>query len=212
MNKKGFTLIEMLVVVAIIALLAALGWPAMNRAIEASRRSICQSHLRQIGLGMQTYVVDNEGRYPLVTERDWSATWDQTLLNKGLVSKSILTCPSDKVPRTVSGDKRSYAYNGYFGDMNGKQPDTIEGNALKSTKAPADIVMVADRGGAVAVIGARDLADAYTYTDCLLNHQRAGANFLFVDGHVEWSTDTGSYSSGAASYQLWLKRWRCDLP
>lgn len=211
MTKSAFTLIELLVVVAIIALLAALGMPGINRAIETSRRATCSGNLQRIGHAMQTYATENDGKYPFVTDLSWT-TWDRVLLNRGLVTKSILACPSDKTKRTVPGDKRSYAYNGYFGAMKAQQPNTIEGNAFRNMKAPSDIVVAADCGTAVSVIGSTSVADVYASSSCLRNHNNAGANFLFADGHVEWATDMGSYSGDAASYQLWLKHWRCDLP
>lgn len=65
MNKRrnAFTLIEILVVLAIIALLAALLFPAFNRAKESSRQTNCASNLQQIGFAVAQYRKD-EGRYP----------------------------------------------------------------------------------------------------------------------------------------------------
>ena len=62
---KGFTLIELLVVIAIIAILSALLLPTLARAKVGGRRSHCMNNLHQIGMGIELYRQDHEGRPPL---------------------------------------------------------------------------------------------------------------------------------------------------
>ncbi len=64
LKRQGFSLIELLVVVAIVALLAALLLPALVSARASARRTACVSNLRQIGIAIQSYSHDNSGSIP----------------------------------------------------------------------------------------------------------------------------------------------------
>ena len=63
-RTKGFTLVELLVVIGIIAVLVAMLLPALNKAQEQARRTACLSNMHQIGLAMIMYANDNKGFVP----------------------------------------------------------------------------------------------------------------------------------------------------
>jgi prepilin-type processing-associated H-X9-DG protein/prepilin-type N-terminal cleavage/methylation domain-containing protein len=63
-QNAGLTLVEMLIVLAIIALIAALLMPVLGRAREAGRRTACLSNLRQLGIAFMQYAEDSRGKYP----------------------------------------------------------------------------------------------------------------------------------------------------
>jgi prepilin-type N-terminal cleavage/methylation domain-containing protein/prepilin-type processing-associated H-X9-DG protein len=64
MTRRAFTLVELLVVVAIVAVLAALVFPAFARAKEKAKQTACSANLRQIGVAMAAYRADYDDRIP----------------------------------------------------------------------------------------------------------------------------------------------------
>lgn len=62
MKKRAFTLAELLVSIAILAILAALLLPALSRAKSEAHKAVCINNQRQIGIARQLYATDNEGR------------------------------------------------------------------------------------------------------------------------------------------------------
>jgi prepilin-type N-terminal cleavage/methylation domain-containing protein/prepilin-type processing-associated H-X9-DG protein len=80
-RRKGFTLVELLVVIGIIALLISILLPSLNRARETANRVKCGSNMRQIGQAIQLYCNENKGNYPRTSYTPGTAatgTWDAT--------------------------------------------------------------------------------------------------------------------------------------
>lgn len=104
MKRKGFTLVEMLVVIAIIGLLIALLMPALSRAREAARSNTCQNNLRQFGIGMFEHAnSDPAGR---LCTGAWDQRRDGCLFEYGWVADLIkigaavpgkMLCPSNQL-------------------------------------------------------------------------------------------------------------------
>lgn len=66
-RSLGFTLIELLVVIAIIAILASILFPMFARARGKARQISCISNIRQIGMAIEMYVLDNDEQYPMMS-------------------------------------------------------------------------------------------------------------------------------------------------
>ncbi len=76
-SHRGFTLIELLVVIAIIAVLAAMLLPALTRAKRKAQQTQCISNLKEIGVGLQMYVDDNQQILPGPVWSGAMASYDQ---------------------------------------------------------------------------------------------------------------------------------------
>jgi len=75
-NSKAFTMVELLIVIAIIAILAAFLMPAMQKSLQLSKQASCANNQKQMGLGFCGYLQDHRGWYPdaRIASSPWT-TW-----------------------------------------------------------------------------------------------------------------------------------------
>ena len=89
MKKSRFTLIELLIVVAIIAILAGMLLPALSKARDSARKIQCVSNMKQIGLYCHNYTDAMNGRFP---QADTAIFWpDQFMVTEGAIASTGTT-------------------------------------------------------------------------------------------------------------------------
>jgi prepilin-type N-terminal cleavage/methylation domain-containing protein/prepilin-type processing-associated H-X9-DG protein len=213
-HKLGFTLIEILVVIAIIALLAAILFPVFARARENARRASCQSNLKQLALGMSMYLQDVDGVYPPFDNYGGSLGgpviyWGEALFPY-IKNQQVFQCPSEPTKPSASGDFSGDGFSDYFYNSNfgvgwpsygwGSAPDKRYRFKDSDISAPAVVVLFGDNasGNASNAAGCfsstpADCPNAIPTTGVVYSPAPAarvrhleGANYAFADGHVKW--------------------------
>ncbi len=162
----GFTLVELLVVIGIISILAALIFPVFSQVREKARRTACASNLRQLWLGLRMYVDDNDGKYPYYWD-PWVGGEEghkliSALYPRYITHPGVFYCPS----ATKYGPENFPEAWPYFGLMN---PDAFQ--TTPTFMAP----LLWDMNWGV-----------HPVTGEVFQNHAYGFNLVFVDGHVQW--------------------------
>ncbi len=199
-SRKGFTLIELMVVISIMAILAALLFAAFAHVREKGRSATCQSNLHQIYLGMQQYVQDNEGRYPQEEGENWTHK-----VFPYIKSVEIFQCPTASRPlsKIVGGEDPLgvltcvYRYNLIRLNKLVSSPNSLrfEGHSeavpnlanysttIYLNVCDPPVIHEGDNEERVVASCGRTM-----YIGHDVRHHSGGTNWSFLDGHVKWLT------------------------
>ena len=147
MNKslkiKGFTLVELLVVISIIGLLAGLAVPAINGALKKAKSGACMANLRQIGLGLITYATENSaGTFPQSTgqEATWAIELGKYVNTSTKSKKSIFVCPGCEKPVQEGTDTTVAITYGVHSAL----VDPTRNFPINSVVRPSDVILAGD--------------------------------------------------------------------
>ena len=206
-DVRGFTLVELLVVMTIIGIMAGMIMPQISKSLEKVRRTACSSNLRQVGLALHAYAQDNEGRYPFTGSAGDSANKHFALMFPRWINKEgVFLC-------------RSAATRGYRAD---EVTDPAHGARAETLKAGENCYAYAFGLGGPSTeempLACDQLADVSASTQRWEkqgfggNHSDDGGNVLYRDGHVDFLSAgaQGAWPAKKPKLQAILNGKLCD--
>ena len=214
--RRAFTLIEILVVIAIIGILSAILFPVFSRARESGRAKVCLSNMKQLGLAFQQYTQDSRGQYPLaapyqkwafgahwVTGGTVDASGVKTVKNftdaeMGLADPTTFTTvddhqafPQDPTSALSAYTKSAAIYICPSAPDNEKRNLSYSMNCAVAGLSASKIRNPADI--VLLVDEGKTINDGYFWatgvaasTDALFDGHNGGGNLLYADGHVKF--------------------------
>ncbi len=219
--RHGFTLVELLVVVAIISVLMALLVPALSAAKDMANRSTCANNLKQIGLASMMYGDDYKGIVLPGCLQPTSMVFKETprlLYENGyLKDYGVFRCPTCTFgPSTYYAytNLSEYRYGGYGANLKHIHLDCNWGTQplmISRLKRPASLISFAESAGGRSDSGylwvfCPDCGPVpsswcyVTYPQALSERHQGNNNTLYVDSHVK----ANSYASLIANKDdLW---------
>jgi len=192
MRTKAFSLLELLVVIGIIVILAALLLPVLSRAKSKARNISCVNQLKQLGVAARLYAEDNGSRLPLAELLPSNPTDPQHPLPRindvlgPYVSRVVNTntsapvfkCPSDN-DWFYEAEGSSYQWNA---GMNGHRIDFGENSRFQAVIVSNGVTILQTNG---------DITRAAESTPLLLDYDdfhprppKSGKNVVYMDGHA----------------------------
>ena len=232
LTSPAFTLIELLVVIAIIAILAAMLLPALSAAKERARRTSCKSALRQLGLALQLYGLDNGDRLPQGYRDDgfshsiWISTNTFNAIRE-YSATNMSTCPSlagtFQYYRAPYGHVIGFNYNGGHKKPWTSEPSPRWSSPQRFTDDPmltlacdlnAYAEPVGGDGWVIAPHGrtgaARQNGIPFLWVKKLTKPKDAGAqggNLLLLDGSVQWKNLAQMTNYWASQAGVYWNAW-----
>lgn len=181
---SGFTLIEILVVIAIIAILAAILFPVMTEARQKARQSNCTSNLRQLGLGVQMYAEEQRG-YPGASSPATTVPRTRWVdhIYPYVKNERVYLCPSMRRPdvlskkfaRNQNAKYGGYGYNfQYLGNSRVAPPNLPFTATDSAVRMPTKTVAIVDTNGALNTDGTFSGEGTYVVDPPLSSNRGSG--------------------------------------